>query len=499
MEVTSPLLAAGYGLLEPFDDSCSLQQGFAGLRVLLCEGQQHSMDTSALLASCDFSTTVAADAQHALDLLQDPSSHFDVILADTSVLGHGLSSASARALFDAAASSGTPLVLTAEQHTPSQVMEAVHAGAADVLDRPLSYSKVQNLWQHAVRASMTTSKSDTTKHGLLSMHQHAHHVQQQHQPCTTPTKAQVASQQHPAAAFLAAPRERPTDAAAAGVGSRVLSPMCLGLLDDCHPMEGLQCLDGLGGLELPPLVPSQFDFEPLDSILTDMQAAEHSAAPSAAAGDPLGSLFPSGSPSNSNALTAVAASLFGSSSEQQCSGNTQRVGVGELESCADATSGSPQSRRRKRECLGSGYWPWACLGVGWLRLMLFHAAMVTGIHTLDAVGCMWSATCFVGVQLQTLLTCSQHSHVLISCHVCLQHVPSLQYAHAPACAAWLQLLRGQQTTQLTALATQPHGPPMAAPACHLSPLLATPWVCSWAQRQAAASGEVQATATRTCP
>jgi hypothetical protein len=122
------------------------------------------------------------------------------------------------------------------------------------------------------------------------------------------------------------------------------SPMCIGLLDhhDCL----IDSLDGLGGLELPPLVPSQLDFEPLHSIFSDMQATDVSTAHME------GTVLQAqvrGSPSNSNAATAIAASLFGSSSEQQCSGTTMTAA--ELESCGDAQSaGTLQSRRRKREC-----------------------------------------------------------------------------------------------------------------------------------------------------
>lgn len=139
--------------------------------------------------------------------------------------------------------------------------------------------------------------------------------------------------------------QQQTATACAANSAHPPSPMCFGLLDhhDCL----IDSLDGLGGLELPPLVPSQLDFEPLHSILSDMQATDVSTAHMERT--VLQAQAP-GSPSNSNAATAIAASLFGSSSEQQCSGTT--ITAAEMESCGDAQSaGSLQSRRRKREWL----------------------------------------------------------------------------------------------------------------------------------------------------
>lgn len=119
--------------------------------------------------------------------------------------------------------------------------------------------------------------------------------------------------------------------------------MCFGLLDD-------NLLDGLGGLELPPLVPSQHELDPDSLLFSDLQATEPSNAPLF---DSLDQLLPPSSPSYSNAATVVAGSMFGCSSEQQCSGNTNfTVGaVTELESCAEASSAaSPQHRRKLRAC-----------------------------------------------------------------------------------------------------------------------------------------------------
>lgn len=323
MKPSSPFAADMY---TSFEGSGLCQQFPAGLKVLLCDNH-NSADTAGLQA-LQYQVTHAADAQEAAALLSNSSSQFDVVLADTAMLGPDVASASAQTVFEAAGSSGTPVVLMTQHYSSDQVMAAVHAGAADVLERPLCYSKLQNLWQHSVRASLTHSKSAGTKHSSYSEQHHQQHslLQESH----AHSMQQLADlQQH-------APTPR---AASAPAPASKHSPMCFGLLDDCL----LDGLDGLGGLELPPLVPSQPDFEPLESILTDMQA-EPSAAPVMGS---LGAILPPGSPSHSNAATAVAASLFGCSTEQQCSGNTN-VAVTELESCADASSaGSPLNRRRK--------------------------------------------------------------------------------------------------------------------------------------------------------
>lgn len=310
----------------------SSQQFPTGLKVLLCcdslqdsEDNRNSADTAALLSDLQYQVTQASDAQQAASLLNSSKSSFDLVLADASAaVGHSL--------FEAAAGRGTPLVLIApHDFAAADVMAAVQAGAADVLERPLSRSKVQHLWQHAVRASLSHSRPPQ---------------QQQH--------ARAGQPQAPT------PRAAAAATTAAAAAAKLASPMCFGLLDqqDCM-IDGL---DVLGGLELPP----QLDFKPLDSILSDMHATH---ATSRAPADSL-TAFPAGSPShNSNAATAMVASLFGCSSEQQQgSGDTSMAAAAaeELESCADASSAGPlQSRRRKRECYAAlGRHPtrvvWAC-------------------------------------------------------------------------------------------------------------------------------------------
>lgn len=301
----------------------SREQGFPhGLRVLLC-GEDSSTDACALQA-LNYNVCHAHAASQAAELLQDSSgSRFDVVLADVSLLGTHLDSPDAPALFEAAADSGTPLVLMCQQYCTHDVMAAVQAGAADILERPLSPSKLRNLWQHTVRASLASSKSAATKHSCQGSHQPR---QQQHQ------QLQEHKQQHHHVVS-------PAPAAAAG---QPASPMCFGLLDD-------HLLDGLGGLELPPLVPSQHELDPDSLLFSDLQATEPSTAPLF---DSLDQLLPPSSPSYSNAATAVAGSMFGCSSEQQCSGNTNfTVGaVTELESCAEASAAaSPQHRRKCKQ------------------------------------------------------------------------------------------------------------------------------------------------------
>lgn len=334
-------------LHNPHEHSDVEQPFPAGLKVLLCESQHSSADTAVLLQQLQYQVTPAADEQQAACLLQGGSCH-DVVLADAAVLGSGT-------VYEAARSSGVPVVLMTHEHSSSaEVMAAVQAGAADVLERPLCHSKLQCLWQHIVRASLTSSKSAGTKHRALSTQHH-----------------------HPAQQQAATPRA----AGAAASGTPKHSPMCFGLLDDCL----LDGLDGLGGLELPPLVPSQIEFEPLDSILSDMQQAEEaSAAPLMGS---LGAVLQPASPSTSNAATAVAASLFGSrSSEQQCSGNTN-VAPTEMESSADASSaGSPQNGRRKCEWSFQSCIMWASSCCGSAR-----CSVCLPVALMRALAVMWPA------------------------------------------------------------------------------------------------------------
>ena len=45
-----------------------------------------------------------------------------------------------------------PLVLISSPGTPTEcVWQGIEVGAADVLERPLSLLKLQNIWQHVVR------------------------------------------------------------------------------------------------------------------------------------------------------------------------------------------------------------------------------------------------------------------------------------------------------------------------------------------------------------
>lgn len=337
----------------------------AGLHVLLLEGDSGNnpeAPASVLLHELHYRVTHAAGPQQAAALLQHSSPPFDVVLADAAVLGPDFGSPPACEVFEAAASCGTPVVLLmGQQHSSTeQVMAAVQAGAADVLERPLCHSKLANLWQHTVRASLGGSNSKS-----VGASQHSSLTQQQHRQLPPPQQHQQRS--------AVSPRAGTTAAAAAGAPAGPPPqhpPMCFGLLGDDDLAGGV---DGLGGLELPPLVPSQLELDHLDSILSDL----HAEPSSAAAGPLLGSLtalLPPASPSNSNAATAVAASLFGGSSseqQQQCSGDTQGAATaGELESCADAplAAGSPLNRRRKRE--------WSVVGgvVCCVRQACVHAA-----------------------------------------------------------------------------------------------------------------------------
>lgn len=51
-----------------------------------------------------------------------------------------------------------PLVLISSPGTTTEcVWRGIEVGAADVLEKPLSLLKLQNIWQHVVRKVMTTT------------------------------------------------------------------------------------------------------------------------------------------------------------------------------------------------------------------------------------------------------------------------------------------------------------------------------------------------------
>lgn len=136
-----------------------------GLRVLLLESAASSSNTTALLQGLKYEVMAVGELSGALAALRRNSSSgsgsccsraFDVVLADSQLLaGDGQ-------LLLLRGAQPLPVVLMGgERCSAAEVLAAVEAGAADVLDRPLSQLKLRNLWQHTVRMMMCADSSNS--------------------------------------------------------------------------------------------------------------------------------------------------------------------------------------------------------------------------------------------------------------------------------------------------------------------------------------------------
>jgi DNA-binding response OmpR family regulator len=282
-----------------------------GLRVLLLESAASSSSTSALLQGLKYEVMVVGELSGALAALKRNSSSsgscfsraFDVVLADSQLLaGEGQ-------LQLLHAAQPLPVVLMGgESCSAAEMLAAVEAGAADVLDRPLSQLKLRNLWQHTVRMMMSADSSNSggSCHGSPRAAAAA---------AATPTHEETEQQQ------------LQDEAAAAAAQQLLQSPL---LADSLLAPAGQDC--SLDALELAPLLPSQLAFDP-DTILLDLDAPVQPDEPSL---DDL--LLPCGPPAESDTLLGCSSDHAGCSSGATVFHGSK---CAELESSADTASCLP--------------------------------------------------------------------------------------------------------------------------------------------------------------
>jgi CheY-like chemotaxis protein len=292
-----------------------------GLRVLLLESAASSSNTSALLQGFKYEVMAVEELSGALDALRRNSSSsgsccsraFDVVLADSQLLAGDAQ----RALLRAA--QPLPVVLMGgERCSAAEILEAVEAGAADVLDRPLSQLKLRNLWQHTVRMMMCADISNSggscqgspraaaAPAAAAAAHQESEADQQQVQK---PEQEAAATQQEEQQLLLQSPL----------------------LADSLLAPAGQDC--SLDALELAPLLPSQLAFDP-DTILLDLDAPVQPDEPSL---DDL--LLPYAPLDDSDALLGCSSDHAGCSSGATVFHGSK---CAELESSADTASYLPR-------------------------------------------------------------------------------------------------------------------------------------------------------------
>jgi CheY-like chemotaxis protein len=275
-----------------------------GLRVLLLESAASSSATTALLQGLKYEVMAVAELSSAVSALKRNSSSgsgsccsraFDVVLADSQLLAGDAQHQLLRA------AQPLPVVLMGgESCSAAEILAAVEAGAADVLDRPLSQLKLRNLWQHTVRMMMTVDSSNSGG----------------------------SCQGSPRAAAADDVTEQQQDAAAVTAGQQLLqSPLLADSMLGCLAQD---C--SLDALDLAPLLPSQLAFDP-DTILLDLHAPMQADEPSLE-----DILQPCVLPDDSDALLGCSSDHMGCSS-----GATvfQSSKCAELESSADAASCLP--------------------------------------------------------------------------------------------------------------------------------------------------------------
>jgi DNA-binding response OmpR family regulator len=318
--------------------------------VLLLESAASGSATTALLQGLKYEVMAVAELSSAVSALKRNSSSgsgsccsraFDVVLADSQLLaGDGQ-----HQLLRAA--QPLPVVLMGgEACSAAEILAVVEAGAADVLDRPLSQLKLRNLWQHTVRMMMTADSSNSGG------------------SCQGSPRA--------AAADDATEQQQQDDAAAASPTHQLLqSPLLAdsmlgGCTQDCS----------LDALDLAPLLPSQLAFDP-DTILLDLHAPVQADEPSLE-----DILQPCALPDDSDALLGCSSDHMGCSS-----GATvfQSSKCAELESSADTASCLPAMTVNTCSTAAGalGGWGDVLAGDGKQRQLLFDYMMpACGAHVV---------------------------------------------------------------------------------------------------------------------
>jgi CheY-like chemotaxis protein len=138
-----------------------------GLQLLVVESDAAAAsEAQSQLAACGYAPTVVGSAAEAEERLAEPGGdRFELLLVDVDALDAPTSSDSASSpgngngsspLLAAAESRGLSLVLmgASARACPSMIIAGIQRGAADFLEKPLSHSKLRNIWQHVVRRMM---------------------------------------------------------------------------------------------------------------------------------------------------------------------------------------------------------------------------------------------------------------------------------------------------------------------------------------------------------
>jgi len=112
---------------------------------------------SKLLKKCNYEVTVAEGGEHALELLQDLTQNFNIIVTDVMMPGvNGM--VLLKSVNQNPRLSHIPVVMMSSQEEAGTVFEAIRAGAEDYILKPLTMKEVVHLWQHVWRRRTTTRK-----------------------------------------------------------------------------------------------------------------------------------------------------------------------------------------------------------------------------------------------------------------------------------------------------------------------------------------------------
>ena len=113
---------------------------------------------SKLLKKCNYKVTVAEGGEDALELLQDLSHNFHIVVTDVmmpGIDGMGL----LKAVTQNQRLAHIPVVMMSSQEEAGTVFEAIRAGAEDYILKPLTMKEVVHLWQHVWRRRTTVRKA----------------------------------------------------------------------------------------------------------------------------------------------------------------------------------------------------------------------------------------------------------------------------------------------------------------------------------------------------
>ena len=127
--------------------------------VLLVDDEKISrLVVSKLLKKCNYKVTVAEGGEDALELLQDLSHNFHIVVTDVmmpGIDGMGL----LKAMTQNQRLAHIPVVMMSSQEEAGTVFEAIRAGAEDYILKPLTMKEVVHLWQHVWRRRTTVRKA----------------------------------------------------------------------------------------------------------------------------------------------------------------------------------------------------------------------------------------------------------------------------------------------------------------------------------------------------